>query len=507
MVETHKQQVLITDDILVDDYNSACFKSNSDTDANQLNGLGYKQEFKREVSLFAQVGLSFLTMAMLPGWFLGFNESMNAGGPMSLFWGYVPFPINGGVYSWCRFLSNNKWSPFVSQICGYMFLAGVISAVMATGDGVALAIIGIVNVSKGEGQEQFSSNGAIVGIYTLYTFITTAYCTLGIKYNEYLNRFLVIWTILGTLIICITLPVMSPSNPSPVWVFTEFNNQTGYSSSGIAFFLGILPAAVTMIGYENGAHISEGTKNAAITGPHGILISVASALVQGIILSCTTLFSIQNVQELQESSFPIGTLFIRSTNQSVTIFFLVILIVCLTGCSCSMLLSGAQMIFSMARDGLLPYHRYWYSLDEKHKVPLRALLLLSVICILAFLPSLASEVYLAIVLSTTVIFLNTSYCIPSICRLVWRRHDMPKGPFNLGRYSILIHMISIGWILFIDVIMCMPRTINPLSLYSMNWSCVMFGFVLLIGFILWFIGNNSTMINHNDADDNIDEKQ
>ena len=75
-------------------------------------------------------------------------------------------------------------------MCGYMFLAGVISAVMATGDGVAQAIIGMGNIFKGEGQEQFSSNGAIVGIYTLYTLIITAYCTLGIKYNEYLNRFL-----------------------------------------------------------------------------------------------------------------------------------------------------------------------------------------------------------------------------------------------------------------------------------------------------------------------------
>ena len=81
---------------------------------------------------------------------------------------------------------------------------------------------------------------------------------------------------------------------------------------------------------------------------------------------------------------------------------------------------------------------------------------------------------------------------------------MPKGPFNLGRYSIPIHMISVGWILFIDVIMCMPRTINPLDFYSMNWSCVMFGFVILIAFVLWFIGNTSTITNYND---NIEERK
>ena len=62
---------------------------------------------------------------------------------------------------------------------------------------------------------------------------------------------------MGTLVICITLPVMSPSNPSAVWVFTEFNNQTGYSSSGIAFFLGILPAAVTMVRKKKTVYFSD----------------------------------------------------------------------------------------------------------------------------------------------------------------------------------------------------------------------------------------------------------
>ncbi|KAI9274656.1 amino acid/polyamine transporter I [Phascolomyces articulosus] len=348
----------------------------------------------------------------------------------------------------------------------------------------------MVNINKNEanGDALFSNKGVELVIFIIYTVMITAYCTLGMKFNAYMNRVLVVWTALGTLIVSITLPVMSPINPSASWVFTGFNNETGYSNSGIAFFLGLLPASVTMIGYENGAHISEGTKNAAITGPRGILISVVSAVFQGILLCCITLFSVQDVDELINASYPVGTLFLRSTNTSVAIFFLVVIAVALIGCSCSMLLSAAQMIFAMSRDGLLPGHRYWYSLSKNYQVPLRALLLLCLVSILAVLPSLGSDVYLSIVLSTTVIFMNTSYCIPCVCRLIWKRHDMPKGPFNLGRYSILIHSIAVAWILFIDVIMCMPRQVNPLVLLSMNWSSVMLGFVIFIAFGLWIIG-------------------
>ncbi|KAI7848424.1 hypothetical protein BDC45DRAFT_406107, partial [Circinella umbellata] len=103
--------------------------SSSDTidrDAKRLEELGYKQEFTREISLFVQTGFAFSTMAVLPNWLLGFAGTMSAGGPMSLFWGYIvvaPFvscialsmaevfsayPVNGGVYSWCYLLSSKE---------------------------------------------------------------------------------------------------------------------------------------------------------------------------------------------------------------------------------------------------------------------------------------------------------------------------------------------------------------------------------------------------------------
>lgn len=42
--------------------------SDLDYDAQRLHDLGYKQEFKREISLFVQAGFSFTTMAVLPNW-------------------------------------------------------------------------------------------------------------------------------------------------------------------------------------------------------------------------------------------------------------------------------------------------------------------------------------------------------------------------------------------------------------------------------------------------------
>lgn len=63
---------------------------------------------------------------------------------------------------------------------------------------------------------------------------------------------MVIWVVVGTIIVVIAMPVMAPSHPSAEWVFTEFQNTTGYSNSGLAFLLGLLQAGWTLIGYENG---------------------------------------------------------------------------------------------------------------------------------------------------------------------------------------------------------------------------------------------------------------
>ena len=51
---------------------------------------------------------------------------------------------------------------------------------------------------------------------------------------------IVYWVAAGTIIVVIAMPVMAPTHPTAEWVFTEFQNSTGYKNSGLAFFLGLL---------------------------------------------------------------------------------------------------------------------------------------------------------------------------------------------------------------------------------------------------------------------------
>lgn len=93
------------------------------------------------------------------------------------------------------------------------------------------------------------------------------------------------------------------------------------------------------------------------------MIAVGSGIVQALVVSIAVLFSIQDLEELQ-SETPAGAiavLFVRATrNTSLTAFFLVILLVTQFGSLCNSFLAVAQLIWSMARDGCIPNHRFWY---------------------------------------------------------------------------------------------------------------------------------------------------
>ena len=54
----------------------------------RLNELGYKSEFRRDMSLFGVLGISFCAIGILTGMSSAFQTGLFSGGPLGLFWGW-----------------------------------------------------------------------------------------------------------------------------------------------------------------------------------------------------------------------------------------------------------------------------------------------------------------------------------------------------------------------------------------------------------------------------------
>lgn len=90
------------------------------------------------------------------------------------------------------------------------------------------------------------------------------------------------------------------------------------------------------------------------------------------------------------------------------------------------------------------------------------------------------------IMSTAVIAINVAYGLPFLCRLIWTRNTMPKGPFSLGRASIPVNIIALIWIAFFAIILCFPG-VSPVDAVSMNYASLMIGAVVLFALVFWTI--------------------
>lgn len=189
---------------------------------------------------------------------------------------------------------------------------------------------------------------------------------------------------------------------------------------------------------------------------------------------------------------PIATFFLRATqNPSVAAFFLIILLFAQIGSLCNSILAAGNFMWSLSRDGVLPGSKWLYKISGERSIPTNCLIVQLVICVLIILPSFGSAVYWQAIMSAAVISINVSYALPLLCRLIWVRNDMPKGPFSLGKFGLPLNVISVIWACFFGVILCIP-SFHPVEPETMNWASVMIGGVMIFSVFFWFISGRKT---------------
>lgn len=87
------------------------------------------------------------------------------------------------------------------------------------------------------------------------------------------NKAVVYWSVGGVIIISIVILSTSDGYNSGEWVFTDFANEVGYSD-GVAWMLGLLQSALSLIGYDVVMHMTEEMPRPRRDAPQAILLSI-----------------------------------------------------------------------------------------------------------------------------------------------------------------------------------------------------------------------------------------
>ncbi|MEJ8653798.1 amino acid permease [Streptomyces sp. MS1.AVA.3] len=124
----------------------------------------------------------------------------------------------------------------------------------------------------------------------------------GVRLVSILNSISVWWHLAGVAVIVGTLALVPAHHQDASFVFGEFVNDTGWSSSLYVVLVGLLLAQYTFCGYDASAHLSEETTNAQVSASRGIMRAIGWSWVAGFVLLAGLTFAIQDYAATQATA-------------------------------------------------------------------------------------------------------------------------------------------------------------------------------------------------------------
>ena len=329
------------------------------------------------------------------------------------------------------------------------------------------------------------------------TLLLYAVTLLSLFFNTYLGAHLpkvegavLILHVTGFFGILITLVYLAPHG-SVHDVFVLYLNDGGYSK-GVSFFVGLITTVFAFIGADGAIHMCEEIRNASTIVPQALLISVVINGALGFAMLITILFCIGDVSAALAS--PTGYPFIEIFRQAVrdvggaTAMSAVILSMLIIA-TIAVLAAASRMMWAFARDNGLPFSSYLARVEPRTKLPLYAIGTSVVITLLLGLINIGSSAAFSAVASLVIAGYLGSYSIPIFLLLRNRIRD-PKsihyGPFRLGWLGIPCNIFSLIWIIIVAVFSFFPAG-TPVTLQSMNWSCLIWSGTMLAGVAFYFL--------------------
>ncbi|KAJ3694091.1 hypothetical protein LUZ60_009571 [Juncus effusus] len=506
MGEYNDQPVIITD-----------LPFSGDADEARLHQLGYKQELKRGLSAASNFAISFATISVLVGITTTYNTGLRYGGPASMTIGWLvvsfftscvglsmaeicsAYPTSGGLYYWSAKLAGKKWGPFGSWITGWFNIVALFAGTASVSFSMAQIIQVIILLSTGgaNGGGYMASKYLVTGFHGLILVSQGIINSLPINYLAFFGNLGAIWNFLGIFVLMILIPTVATERASMKFVFTEFNtdNGAGIHSSVYIFVLGLLMSQYTLAGYDVSAHLVEETKKADQGAPIGIIASLGLAFVTGWAYLIAVTFAITDISYLLDVNNDAGGYAIAE------IFYLVFKnrygsgtggIICLGFVAVPLYLAGltlmtsnSRMTYAFSRDGALPFSKVFHKIN-KQEVPVNAVWLAVFIAFCIDLTSLGSQVAFQAMVSFATIGIYIAYALPIFFKVTLGRKSFVRGPFHLGKFSVLIGWISVLWVATITVLFSLPVA-YPITEDTLNYAPVAVGGVLIISICYWIL--------------------
>src|ERR1700677_1085093 len=461
------------------------------TDSDELAKFGYKQELDRSLGLFSSFAAGFSYISIMTGVFELFFFGFGSGGPAFIWtWPAVfagqmlvalcfaelagQYPLAGSVYQWSKQIAK----PFTSFFGGWILSVGSIVTLAAVA--VAYQVVA----------PQISAAFEIIGTKADIGQVATPG---GAKNALLLAAGLVVFTTISNLIGVTLLAVHIKRAPG--FIFDTFGTGEGYPWGYFgAFLVAGLMSAYVMYGFDTAGSLAEETVDPRKHAPPAIIRALTAAGIAGLLVILFGEMSVPNIHSPQLGTSGLPYLVKSTLGGTTGDVFLVDSLVAITVCALAVHTGGIRMIFTMGRDGRLPFASAIARVHGRSKTPLVPSIVIGVLTLLLLVLNVGNQRAFFVLTSVAIIMFYLAYlCVTGpllIARLRGRWPSAEHGPyFSLGRWGLVINLLAVVFQIGVMVNLAWPRVaVYGGGAWYFQWGAFTFtGGLGLIGVIYYLI--------------------
>jgi choline transport protein len=288
----------------------------------------------------------------------------------------VRYPVAGGQYSWVAILAPNRVARPFSYACGWFMLIGIICMGAVNNFVATNFVLGTAQLNYGFTIERWHT---VLVAYLITILAATSNAFLPHILNK-LSKAIFAWNLISFAVCLITILTTNKNKQSAKYVFSDFQNFTGFNAP-YAACLGILQGAFGMCCYDAPSHMTEEIKNARKQAPRAIIMSVYIGFFTGFIWLIALCFCIGDLEETGATAtgVPVIAILLNSTNNiaGTSTLSSMIAIIAIVSAN-SLMAEGSRAVYAFARDHGLPFSEVLSKVSSR-SVPVNAIILTAVV--------------------------------------------------------------------------------------------------------------------------------
>jgi urea carboxylase system permease len=258
-----------------------------------------------------------------------------------------------------------------------------------------------------------------------------------------------------------------------------------------SFIISGLMAAYVMVGFDSAGELSEETKNPRRTAPRTIIRALTISGIGGAFMLIATLMAAPSVTDGSLGDPTKGLPYVLTSRLGDTLgrVFLIDVAIAISVCTLAIQTATTRMMFSMARDRVLPFSSALGKVNARTGTPIRPAVLVGLLTVgLLYLNVGNPQVFLALA-SVCIMLLYIAYLMVTLPLLRRRLQGWPgtldsaaglKGLFSLGRWGLVVNVVAIVWGSLMAINLGWPRA----KVFGTTWYLQYFPELFLGGAIV-----------------------